>query len=121
MFRPWLEFGLIQSALYSKHIQVMASAVANSGFQLQPNYVNAALARDQRFSEMFPTAVRYTGSSMTFNFAGILGASLAPYLATTLATKFGLASVGWYLTLAASITLVALVLSRPVHDSAFEH
>lgn len=72
-------------------------------------------------SEMFPTAVRYTGSSMTFNFAGILGASLAPYLATTLATKFGLASVGWYLTLAASITLVALVLSRPVHDSAFEH
>ncbi len=56
MFRPWLEFGLIQSALYSKHIQVMASAVANIGFLLQPNYVNAALARDQRFSEIFQTA-----------------------------------------------------------------
>ena len=37
-------------------------------------------------SELFPTAVRYTGSSMTFNFAGILGASLAPYAATALAS-----------------------------------
>ena len=29
-------------------------------------------------SELFPTAVRYTGSSLTFNLAGIFGASLAP-------------------------------------------
>ena len=36
-------------------------------------------------SELFPTAVRYTGSSLTFNFAGIFGASLAPYIATWLA------------------------------------
>ena len=32
-------------------------------------------------SELFPTAVRYTGSSLTFNLAGIFGASLAPYIA----------------------------------------
>ena len=37
-------------------------------------------------SELFPTPVRYTGSSLAFNFAGILGASLAPYIATWLAT-----------------------------------
>src|SRR6185437_12791816 len=37
-------------------------------------------------SELFPTAVRYTGSSLTYNFAGIFGASLAPYIATWLAT-----------------------------------
>ena len=36
-------------------------------------------------SELFPTAVRYTGSSLTFNLAGIFGASLAPYIATWLA------------------------------------
>src|ERR1035437_2109750 len=30
-------------------------------------------------SELFPTGVRYSGSSLAFNFAGILGASLAPY------------------------------------------
>jgi MFS family permease len=33
-------------------------------------------------SELFPAAVRYTGSSLAFNFAGIFGASLAPYIAT---------------------------------------
>ena len=46
-------------------------------------------------SEMFPTAVRYTGSSVTFNLAGIFGASLAPYAATYLATKYGLQYVGY--------------------------
>ena len=35
-------------------------------------------------SELFPTAVRYTGSSLTFNLAGVFGASLAPYVATWL-------------------------------------
>ena len=38
-------------------------------------------------SELFPTAVRYTGSSLTFNLAGIFGASLAPYIATWLAQE----------------------------------
>ena len=59
-------------------------------------------------SELFPTAVRYTGSSLTFNFAGIFGASLAPYIATYLANRYGLQYVGYYLTLAAALTLVGL-------------
>src|SRR6185436_20696529 len=33
-------------------------------------------------SELFPTTIRYSGSSLTFNLAGIFGASLAPYIAT---------------------------------------
>ena len=45
-------------------------------------------------AELFPTAVRYTGSSLTYNFAGIVGASLAPYVATWLATNWGLALRG---------------------------
>jgi len=60
-------------------------------------------------SELFPTSVRYTGSSLTFNFAGILGASLAPYAATWLATNYGLQYVGYYLTLAAGLTLVGFL------------
>ena len=36
-------------------------------------------------AEMFPTPVRYTGASLAFNLAGILGASPAPYVATRLA------------------------------------
>ena len=67
-------------------------------------------------SELFPTSVRYTGSSLTFNFAGIVGASLAPYIATSLATQFGLPSVGYYLSGAALLTLIALLLTRETKD-----
>src|SRR5262245_5445482 len=67
-------------------------------------------------SELFPTAVRYTGSSLTFNFAGIFGASLAPYIATWLATNYGLQFVGYYLSLAAILTLVGLLLMGETKD-----
>ncbi|MDR6756635.1 metabolite-proton symporter [Mycoplana sp. BE70] len=59
----------------------------------------------------FPTSVRYTGASMTFNLASIFGASLAPYIATWLATTYSLNYVGYYLAAAAVITLVCLLLS----------
>ena len=62
-------------------------------------------------AELFPPAVRYTGASLTFNLAGILGASLAPYIATKLATEYGIASVGWYLSAAAVLSLIALLLT----------
>jgi len=60
-------------------------------------------------SEFFPTSVRYTGSSLTFNLAGIFGASLAPYIATWLAKTYGLNYVGYYLALASALTLVGLL------------
>lgn len=63
-------------------------------------------------SESFPTEVRYTGSSLTFNFAGIFGASLAPYVATWLARSYGLSFVGYYLSAAAALTLVGLATTR---------
>ncbi len=62
-------------------------------------------------AELFPASVRYTGASLTFNLGGILGASLAPYIATWLATEYGLGYVGLYLSLAALITWVALLLT----------
>jgi metabolite-proton symporter len=58
---------------------------------------------------IFPASVRYTGASLAFTLAGILGASLTPYLATTLAHNYGLAYVGYYLTIASAITLLALL------------
>jgi len=60
----------------------------------------------------FPTSVRYTGASMTFNLAGIVGASLAPYAATWLQAHYGLAYVGYYLLAAAVITLLCILASR---------
>ncbi len=61
-------------------------------------------------AELFPTAVRYTGASLTFNFAGIVGAAWAPRIAATLATEYGLQAVGWYLSTAAAVSLIALLL-----------
>lgn len=58
---------------------------------------------------LFPTSVRYTGASLTFNFAGILGASLTPYAATWLGNRYGLPAVGWYLSGAGLVTLIALL------------
>ena len=63
-------------------------------------------------SELFPTRVRYTGSSMAFNLAGIFGASLAPYFATWLAEHHGLDSVGYYLTAAALLSCAGTWFSR---------
>ncbi len=61
---------------------------------------------------LYPTAVRYTGASLSFNLAGIVGASLAPYVATWLASHYGLSYVGYYLSGAGVLTLIALVLLR---------
>jgi metabolite-proton symporter len=63
-------------------------------------------------AEIFPAAVRYTGASLSFTLAGILGASLTPYLATTLAHNYGLQYVGYYLSAAAAASFLAFLFSR---------
>jgi metabolite-proton symporter len=60
-------------------------------------------------SELFPTRIRYTGSSLAFNLAGIFGASLAPYVATWLARNYGFEYVGYYLAAAAGLTALGLL------------
>lgn len=67
-------------------------------------------------SELFPTAVRYTGSSLAFSLAGILGASLAPYIAMWLARTYGLQYVGYYLSLSAVLTFLGLLWIRETKD-----
>jgi metabolite-proton symporter len=99
---PWLAAGTGGAML------TMAAGLALMGFTYGP--LGTAL------SELFPTRVRYTGSSLTFNLAGIFGASLAPYAATWLARNHGLQFVGYYLTLAAALTLVGLLASRETKD-----
>ncbi len=81
------------------------SALAMALMGLTYGLIGTALAAP------FPTEVRYTGSSLTFNFAGIFGASLAPYAATWLYSNYGASHVGYYLLAAASITLLCILLS----------
>ena len=72
--------------------------------------------------EMFPTNVRYTGSAIAYNVSSILGAALAPIIAVWL---WGLADgspvyVGLYLTGAAVLTLVSLILTAETKDVDIE-
>lgn len=63
-------------------------------------------------AELYPTEVRYTGASLSFNLASILGAAPAPYVATQLAARYGVQAVGYYLGGAAVLSLFALMLAR---------
>ena len=58
--------------------------------------------------ELFPASVRYTGAATAYNLGGILGASLAPYLAQRLLEFGGLAWVGYYIVAAATISFLSL-------------
>jgi MFS family permease len=57
---------------------------------------------------LFPTRLRYTGSSFAFNLGGIIGGALAPIVAQKLVELQGVALVGLYMTGAAAISLVGL-------------
>jgi len=67
--------------------------------------------------ELFPTSVRYTGAGAAYNLGGILGASLAPYLAQQLVLHGGLSWVGGYVSVAAAISLLAVFLMHETRDS----
>ena len=66
--------------------------------------------------ELFPTSVRYTGAGVSYNLGGILGASVAPHIAQMLAARGGLAWVGAYVSIAAAVSLVAVLLMRETRD-----
>lgn len=58
--------------------------------------------------ELFPTSARYSGASLAYNGAGILGASVATLVTLPLNAHYGLMAVGIYLTLNALLSLLAL-------------
>jgi len=59
--------------------------------------------------EIFPTSVRYTGASMAYNLGGIIGASIAPFIAQLLVDKGGLSWVGGYVSVAALLSFLAVL------------
>ncbi len=108
-------FGLAFAPLFTTGSLVITATFLSLGmFLMGLTYgpIGTALA------EIFPPSVRYTGASLAFTLAGILGASLTPYLATMLATKYGLPYVGYFLALTAIITLFALLGARPLMKSS---
>jgi metabolite-proton symporter len=104
-----MAFGFAFAPLFSAHDTAKVFIFLALGFSLTGltyGPLGSALA------SLFPTAVRYTGTSLTFNFAGILGASLAPLIATHLSSIYGLQFVGYYLSAAGLVSLVALLLIK---------
>jgi len=102
-----IAFGFTFAWLFGIHDVVRVSAFLALGFSLT-GFTYGPLG--STLASLFPTPVRYTGTSLAFNFAGILGASLAPYLANRLAFDFGVAYVGLYLSAAGLVSLVALLM-----------
>ncbi len=105
-------FGLIMAPLFAAGttgaVVMMAVGLSLMGLTYGP--LGTVL------SELFPTSVRYTASSLAFSLAGILGASLAPYIATWLAKSYGLEYVGYYLCASAVLTLLGLLSIRETKD-----
>ncbi|MDQ2627235.1 MAG: MFS transporter, partial [Actinomycetota bacterium] len=58
-----------------------------------------------------------TGSGVSYNAASILGAAVAPFIATWLATGFGVRWVGIYLSLAAALSFAAVLVMRETRDT----
>jgi len=68
------------------------------------------------YAELFPTSVRYSGVSLGFNLATILGGATAPYIATWLVQQTGSSmSPAWYVVAVAAIGLATLA---TVHETA---
>jgi len=66
--------------------------------------------------EIFPTAVRYTGASISYNIGGIIGASVAPFIAQMLVEQGGLGWVGYYVSVAALLSFIAVYSMKETRD-----
>ncbi|TCC05655.1 MFS transporter [Kribbella soli] len=70
-------------------------------------------------SEQFTARLRYTGSSLAYTFAGVIGGALAPLAFTYFLAKAGTGYViAAYIIVACSITLVGLRLGRAVQEES---
>jgi predicted MFS family arabinose efflux permease len=63
---------------------------------------------------LFPVTVRYTGMSIAFNGGGIVGGAVAPIAAQMLSASGGVWLVGLFLSVAGLLTLLGVILGRPV-------
>lgn len=59
--------------------------------------------------ELFGARVRYSGASFAYNMGGVLGGAVAPLVATRLQGSFGSASVGWYVSAMAVVSLLCVL------------
>lgn len=65
------------------------------------------------FSELFPTSVRYSGTSVAYNIASLIAGALSPIVALALYNAFGSGyAIGIYLAVMGAISLIAVLVSK---------
>jgi metabolite-proton symporter len=71
------------------------------------------------FSELFPTAVRYSGASLSNTLGTILGGAPAPFVAAALFDAYGSSTaVGTYITALAAVSWLSVLGLRETHPQA---
>jgi metabolite-proton symporter len=101
-----LVFGLFFSALFGDGNLLQLALFLSVGMTLMGSTYGPL---GSVLAALFPSEIRYTGLSLSFNLAGVLGASPAPYIAMSLARSLDLRFVGYYLSCGALLTLAALL------------
>jgi MFS family permease len=69
------------------------------------------------FSELFPTKVRYSGTSVAYNIASLIAGSLSPIIALALYQAFGSGqAIALYLVLMGAISIVSVSFAKETKD-----
>jgi hypothetical protein len=64
-------------------------------------------------AEMFPTAVRYSGASMGYQLAGVIGGAVAPIIATALLDRYDTSiMVSIYTAAVLLVTILCVAIAR---------
>jgi MFS family permease len=114
--RAVLGVSAVLIAVYSGFApQLLRAGSFGETFYMLTGFVLLGLAFGQSSGAVngsFSSERRYTGAATTANLAWLIGAGFAPLVALTLASRFGLWSVGLYLLSGAICTLAALAINR---------
>ena len=95
--------------LYNKMVYVYVFAFLVIGMALMGMTFGPMAAL---LPELFPTEVRYSGASLAYNIASIIGATIAAMISLKINALYGLMGVGIYLAINAFLTLLALLASK---------
>jgi MFS family permease len=106
-------FYLVNSG--EKSLIILATIIASIG----PAMVYGPQAA--LISEIFPVHLRFSGSSIAYQFASIIAGGLAPTISLTLLEKFKTTSaISIYVMICCIISIIALTLLRPSEKSVLE-
>jgi MFS family permease len=95
--------------------QLLGAGALGETFYMLSGFALLGLAFGQSSGAVnasFPSEYRYTGAAIVANSAWLLGAGFAPLVALTLASRFGVWSIGAYLLSGAIGTLAALAINK---------